>query len=130
MQLAYDAGNQLVQVRVQEEGKHFTQRYRYDAFGRRLAKYNDPGNRGNTGASEESGTDYFGWDGDRLVHTERLGSGDAKSSTDTPQPEVIHTVYEPGSFTPLVQLRRAVEAEPDLADELIAYKQPYAQSAR
>ncbi|MFE1572860.1 RHS repeat-associated core domain-containing protein [Comamonas odontotermitis] len=121
MQLAYDKGNQLVQVRVQEEGKHFTQRYRYDAFGRRLAKYNDPGNED---ASEEGGTDYFGWDGDRLVHTERLNSGNAKSSTDTPQPEVIHTVYEPGSFTPLIQLRRAAKAEPDLADELIAHMQP------
>ena len=121
MHLAYDAGNQLVQVRVQEESKHFTQRYRYDAFGRRLAKYNDPGNQG---ASEESGTDYFGWDGDRLVHTERLGSGNAKNDTDTLQPEVIHTVYEPRSFTPLVQLRRAAKAEPDLADELIAHMQP------
>ena len=121
MHLAYDKGNQLVQVTVQEEGKHFRQRYRYDAFGRRLAKYNDPGNKG---ASEESGTDYYGWDGDRLVHTERFNSGNAKSSTDTPQPEVIHTVYEPGSFTPLIQLRRAAKAEPDLADELIAHMQP------
>ena len=121
MHLAYDKGNQLVQVTVQEEGKHFRQRYRYDAFGRRLAKYNDPGN---SGASEESGTDYYGWDGDRLVHTERFNSGNAKSSTDTPQPEVIHTVYEPGSFTPLIQLRRAAKAEPDLADELIAHMQP------
>ena len=113
-----------MQVRVQEEGKHFTQRYRYDAFGRRLAKYNDPGNSGESEeAVEESGTDYFGWDGDRLVHTERFNGGNAKSSADTPQPEVIHTVYEPGSFTPLVQLRRAAKAEPDLANELIAHMQ-------
>ncbi len=125
MHLAYDAGNQLVQVRVQEEDKHFTQRYRYDAFGRRLAKYNDPGNSGESEeAVEESGTDYFGWDGDRLVHTERFNSSNANSDTDTPQPEVIHTVYEPGSFTPLVQLRRAAKAEPDLAGELIAHMQP------
>ena len=123
--LAYDKGNQLVQVTVQEQGKHITQRYRYDAFGRRLAKYNDPGSsQTSKGTAEESGTDYFGWDGDRLVHTERLGSGNAKNDTDTPQPEVIHTVYEPGSFTPLVQLRRAAKAEPDLADELIAHMQP------
>jgi YD repeat-containing protein len=125
MQLAYDKGNQLVQVRVQKEGKHFTQNYRYDAFGRRLAKYNDPGSSGESAeAGEESGTDYFGWDGDRLVHTERFNSSNANSDTDTPQPEVIHTVYEPGSFTPIIQLRRAAKAEPDLADELIAHMQP------
>ncbi len=120
MQLAYDAVNQLVQVSVQEEGKHFTQRYRYDAFGRRLAKYNDLGNSEESEeAGEESGTDYFGWDGDRLVHTERFNSGNAKNGTGAPQPEVIHTVYEPGSFTPLVQLRRAAKAQPDLVDELL-----------
>ena len=125
MHLAYDKGNQLVQVTVQEQGKHITQSYRYDAFGRRLAKYNDPGSsQTSKGTAEESGTDYFGWDGDRLVHTERLGSGNAKNDTDTLQPEVIHTVYEPRSFTPLVQLRRAAKAEPDLADELIAHMQP------
>ena len=121
MHLAYDAGNQLVQVRVQEESKHFTQRYRHDAFGRRLAKYIDPGNQG---ASEEGGTDYFGWDGDRLVHTERFNSGNAKDDDGTAQPEIVHTVYEPGSFTPLIQLRRAAKAAPDLADELIAHMQP------
>ncbi len=125
MELSWDKSNQLVQVNVREEDKHFTQRYRYDAFGRRLAKYNDPGNSGGSEeAGEESGTDYFGWDGDRLVHTERFNSRNANSDTDTPQPEVIHTVYEPGSFTPLIQLRRAAKAAPDLADELIAHMQP------
>ena len=123
MQLAYDKGNQLVQVIVQEEGKHLTQSYRYDAFGRRLAKYNDPNN---IGKAEESGTDYFGWDGDRLIHTERFNETNKTDEQGTPQPEVIHTIYEPDSFTPLVQLRQTskVEAEPDLADELIALMQP------
>ena len=37
MHLAYDKGNQLVQVTVQEQGKHITQSYRYDAFGKPLA---------------------------------------------------------------------------------------------
>ena len=58
------------------------------------------------------------------MRTERLGSGNANSDTDTLQPEVIHTVYEPGSFTPLIQLRRVAKTEPDLADELIAHMQP------
>ncbi len=117
MELAYDRGNQLVQVIVQEEGKHLTQSYRYDAFGRRLAKYNDPNN---IGKAEESGTDYFGWDGDRLIHTERFNESNTRNEAGTPQPEVIHTIYEPGSFAPLVQLRNALKAEPNLLDELIA----------
>ena len=55
MELSWNKGNQLVQVVVQEEGKHFTQSYHHDAFGRRLAKYNDPGN---SATAKESGTDY------------------------------------------------------------------------
>ena len=43
-------------------------------------------------------THYYGWDGDRLVHTERT---DAQSPE---QRHVSHTVYEPGSFTPMVRL--------------------------
>ncbi|QNP47367.1 RHS repeat-associated core domain-containing protein [Diaphorobacter aerolatus] len=135
MELAYDKGNQLVQVVVhekddgeEEEGTQLTQRYRYDAFGRRLAKYSNAGNTGHTGhtrhkdAGEESGTtDYFGWDGDRLVHTERLNHGNARDIDGQSQPEIVHTVYEPGSFTPLVQLRRAARAAQGMADELIAH---------
>jgi YD repeat-containing protein len=83
MELAYDKGNQLVQVIVQEDGKHLTQSYRYDAFGRRLAKYNDPNN---IGEAEESGTDYFGWDGDRLIHTERLNETNKTDEQRIPQP--------------------------------------------
>ena len=40
----------------------------------------------------------YGWDGDRLIHTEQI---------EPEQPEqrrITHTVYEPDSFTPLVQL--------------------------
>ncbi|WP_264293984.1 RHS repeat-associated core domain-containing protein [Diaphorobacter aerolatus] len=138
MELAYDKGNQLVQVVVhekddgeEEEGTQLTQRYRYDAFGRRLAKYSNAGNTGHASnlghmghkdAGEESGTtDYFGWDGDRLVHTERLNHGNARDINGQSQPEIVHTVYEPGSFTPLVQLRRAARAAPGMADDLIAH---------
>ena len=117
MDLSWDKGNQLVQVIVQEEGKHFTQSYRYDAFGRRLAKYNDPNN---IGEAEESGTDYFGWDGDRLIHTERFNESNHKTEQGTPLPEVIHTIYEPGSFTPLIQLTQEKKSEPDFVSELLA----------
>ena len=83
MELAYDKGNQLVQVIVQEDGKHLTQSYRYDAFGRRLAKYNDPNN---IGEAEESGTDYFGWDAERRIHTERLHETNKTDEQRIPQP--------------------------------------------
>ncbi len=116
MDLSWDKGNQLVQVIVQEQGKHFTQSYRYDAFGRRLAKYNDPNN---IGEAEESGTDYFGWDGDRLIHTERFNETNQTNDDGTPQPEVIHTIYEPHSFTPLIQLRQTQKAEPSPLEQLI-----------
>ena len=116
MDLSWDKGNQLVQVVVKEPGKHFTQSYRYDAFGRRLAKYNDPNN---IGEAEESGIDYFGWDGDRLIHTERINSTNEKNEQGTPQHEVIHTIYEAHSFTPLIQLKQAKKFEPNLLEQLI-----------
>ncbi|MEJ5128142.1 RHS repeat-associated core domain-containing protein [Comamonas sp. MYb21] len=121
MDLHWDTGNQLVQVHVQEGGKHHLQHYRYDAFGRRLAKYNHPAN---SSASQDSGTDYFGWDGDRLVHTERFNATNNQDNNGAAQPEIIHTIYEPGSFTPLIQLRRATKAPPDLADQLLSNTQP------
>ncbi|MCS4292962.1 RHS repeat-associated protein [Comamonas sp. BIGb0152] len=121
LELTYDRGNQLVQVIVTENEKQTAQQYRYDAFGRRLAKYNMPAN---SEAGDLSETDYFGWDGDRLIHTERFNSANVKDNEGTAQPEVIHTIYEPGSFTPLIQLRRATKAEPDLGDALLANTSP------
>ena len=121
MELDYDSGNQLVRVLVHEGGLQHSQSYRYDAFGRRLAKYNDPGN---SAAAKESGTDYFGWDGDRLVHTERFNSTNAKNDDGAAQAEIIHTVYEPGSFTPLVQLRQTSKPAPGIAEELLSHIPP------
>ena len=74
-----------------------TSRYVYDALGRRLKKR----------SASESGqaSSYYGWDGDRLIHTEH---------TDALKPEqrqITHTVYEPGSFTPLVQLSTKAKAQ-------------------
>lgn len=115
MALAYDGGNQLVQVSVTQGERTNTERYRYDAFGRRLARYSRSSNSGE-GSGEEQAA-YFGWDGDRLVHTERHSAGKT-------QPEIIHTVYEPGGFTPLMQLRRpaAVEqAVPTLVEEIMEH---------
>ncbi len=121
LELMYDSGNQLVQVIVTDNEKQTAQQYRYDAFGRRLAKYSMPANSGSGDLSE---TDYFGWDGDRLIHTERFNSANLQDGDGAAQPEIIHTIYEPGSFTPLIQLRRATKAEPDLGEQLLANTSP------
>ncbi|MEG1280133.1 MAG: RHS repeat-associated core domain-containing protein, partial [Comamonas sp.] len=125
-QLHYDAGNQLVQVVVRDASSApLIQRYRYDAFGRRLAKYRQDAAQAakarREGTPPAAQVDYFGWDGDRLVHTERFNSTNPVDDSGAPQPEVIHTLYEPGSFTPLVQLRRASKAPPTMADELLGH---------
>ncbi|WP_029413427.1 hypothetical protein [Paracidovorax oryzae] len=88
--LRYDALHQLREVWLREgPGGAWRQvaRYRYDAFGRRLGKtvYGPSG--------QDDLATYAGWDGDRLVHTEG------------PQ-GLQHTLYEPGSFVPLLRLER------------------------
>ena len=85
--LVYDGANRLIEVLLHDGRRS---RYRYDALGRRLAQITEGASDGNLR--------YYGWDGDRLVHTEQL---------DAAQPEqrhITHTVYEPETFTPLVQL--------------------------
>ena len=109
----YDGAHQLIEVKVQgpvigsaNEASHesITSRYRYDALGRRLKKVSvvsggtDAVTQTTTQQAIQETTHYYGWDGDRLVHTERT---DAQSPE---QRHVSHTVYEPGSFTPMVRL--------------------------
>ncbi len=49
---------------------------------------------------------WYGWDGDRLVLTERQGRR-------------IHTLYQPGSFVPLLRIEGDIpEPVPMLADTL------------
>jgi RHS repeat-associated protein len=87
--MRYDALHQLTAVeRWGQDGQmRSITAYRYDAFGRRLVKTHRHIGQDNTEAH------YFGWDGDRLVHTE-----DSQ--------RIRHTVYEPGGFVPLLQLQR------------------------
>ncbi|WP_082360354.1 RHS repeat-associated core domain-containing protein [Paracidovorax avenae] len=89
-QLRYDALHQLREV-WQREGEaspwHPIGSYRYDAFGRRLGK--TVHERTGPGGS----TTYAGWDADRLVHTEGPAG-------------LVHTLYETGSFVPLLRLER------------------------
>ncbi|AVT06890.1 RHS repeat-associated core domain-containing protein [Paracidovorax avenae] len=95
--LRYDALHQLREVWQREGTGGAWQRvacYRYDPFGRRLAKTVIGDSRYNHGAALGSAaTTYAGWDGDRLVHIEG------------PQ-GLQHTLYEPDSFVPLLRLER------------------------
>ena len=103
--LHYDGAHQLIAVQLSrgsaggEPGQALHHcHYLYDALGRRLRKQNhQPGH--------PSRTCYYGWDGDRLVHTERVQEGQ-----DTRQLE--HTVYEPGGFTPLLRLSTSRQGDP------------------
>nr|WP_252980320.1 RHS repeat-associated core domain-containing protein [Delftia acidovorans] len=63
-------------------------------------------------STESTRTHYYGWDGDRLIHTERLQHGD-----DTRHIE--HTIYEPGSFTPLVRLSTTASGDPQSEPHLL-----------
>ncbi|KQO19791.1 DUF6531 domain-containing protein [Acidovorax sp. Leaf78] len=86
--LHYDGLHQLRQVtRIDPQGQVQSKTtYRYDAFGRRVSKTHQQ-------TDEESQATHYGWDGDRLVHTQSHG-------------QIHHTVYEPGSFVPLLQIER------------------------
>jgi RHS repeat-associated protein len=94
-QLFYDGANQLTAVQVDgtdgQGGSAMlsTTGYIYDALGRRLKKSSKDQN-GKTHIT------YFGWDGDRQVHTETLREDGDR--------DIMHTVYEPGTFTPMVRL--------------------------
>ena len=104
-QLHYDGAHQLIAVRSSqiqgnaEQLRHHS-RYTYDALGRRLKQQVESAD-----STESTRTHYYGWDGDRLIHTERLQHGD-----DTRHIE--HTIYEPGSFTPLVRLSTTASGDP------------------
>ncbi|WP_035226502.1 RHS repeat-associated core domain-containing protein [Paracidovorax oryzae] len=95
--LHYDALHQLREVWEREGTRGAWQRvacYRYDPFGRRLAKTVVGDSRHSHGAAPGSAaTTHAGWDGDRLVHIEG------------PQ-GLQHTLYEPDSFVPLLRLER------------------------
>jgi YD repeat-containing protein len=67
-------------------------------------------------ATEQDGKEpvtYYGWDGDRLVHTERVKAEDGQTSR-----QIEHVVYEPGSFTPLVKLSTTAKGDPQARPHL------------
>jgi RHS repeat-associated protein len=100
--LYFDGANQLTALQVDStdgSGPAVMQnaaRYVYDALGRRLKKT----------VKDQNGKEhvtYFGWDGDRQVHTETVKEDGTR--------EIVHIIYEPGSFTPMVRLSTTVDAK-------------------
>lgn len=102
MLLRYDGTNQLIEVQVHTETATTVSHFIYDSLGRRLSKKVRESAHGQKDAQEDC--TYYGWDGDRLVHTEHWIPGRDK--------QVTHTVYEPGNFTPLIQLSVEGNAPP------------------
>ncbi|MDA8522172.1 RHS repeat-associated core domain-containing protein [Acidovorax sp. NCPPB 4044] len=107
LRLHYDALHQLREVWERKEAAgawQRTARYRYDPFGRRMARTVLSADLPQ--ASPAMATTYAGWDGDRLVHTEAPDG-------------IQHTLYEPGSFVPLLRLDRP-QAIPSALQALLA----------
>lgn len=93
--LRYDGANRLVEAQSNGPDAAVVSSYVYDVHGRRLCKTVKEQPRGRRQAMHESRI-FYGWDGDRLVHVEQWSPALER--------QVVHTVYEPGSFTPMVQL--------------------------
>ncbi len=91
----YDSQHRLVfYTRIQHGEPLVESRYLYDPLGRRMAKRVWRRERDLTGwmsLSRKPEETWYGWDGDRLTTVQ----------TDTTR---IQTVYEPGSFTPLIRV--------------------------
>ncbi|WP_193562447.1 RHS repeat-associated core domain-containing protein, partial [Escherichia coli] len=91
----YDSQHRLVfYTRIQHEEPLVESRYLYDPLGRRTGKRVWRRERDLTGwmsLSRKPEVTWYGWDGDRLTTVQ----------TDTTR---IQTVYEPGSFTPLIRV--------------------------
>ncbi|EEV2753498.1 RHS repeat protein, partial [Escherichia coli] len=95
----YDSQHRLVfYTRIQHGEPLVESRYLYDPLGRRMAKRVWRRERDLTGLmslSRKPEETWYGWDGDRLTTVQ----------TDTTR---IQTVYQPGSFTPLIRIETDV----------------------
>ncbi|HGC5187066.1 TPA: RHS repeat-associated core domain-containing protein, partial [Escherichia coli] len=95
----YDSQHRLVfYTRIQHGEPLVESRYLYDPLGRRMAKRIWRRERDLTGwmsLSRKPEETWYGWDGDRLTTVQ----------TDTTR---IQTVYQPGSFTPLIRIETDV----------------------
>ena len=95
----YDSQHRLeFYTRIQHGEPLVESRYLYDPLGRRMAKRVWRRERDLTGwmsLSRKPEETWYGWDGDRLTTVQ----------TDTTR---IQTVYQPGSFTPLIRIETDV----------------------
>ncbi|WP_137499161.1 RHS repeat domain-containing protein, partial [Escherichia coli] len=95
----YDSQHRLVfYTRIQHGEPLVESRYLYDPLGRRMAKRVWRRERDLTGwmsLSRKPEETWYGWDGDRLTTVQ----------TNTTR---IQTVYQPGSFTPLIRIETDV----------------------
>lgn len=97
MQLEYDARHRLTRMqRRTTQGEQIDACYRYDALSRRISKSVTRGSH--------TDTTRYGWDGDRLVAEE--------TST-----YLRTTVYEPGSFVPLLHVEQSRAASEDATND-------------
>ncbi len=101
----YDNRHRLTHYRQMQQGSVLTEsRYLYDPLGRRTGKRvwksqeeRDLNGDGYLWLNPTPEVTWYGWDGDRLTTTQ----------TDDTR---IQTVYQPGSFTPLIRTETATEA--------------------
>ncbi|MCV8527348.1 RHS repeat protein, partial [Escherichia coli] len=97
-QYHYDSQHRLVHyTRTQYEEPLVESRYLYDPLGRRVAKRVWRRERDLTGwmsLSRKPQVTWYGWDGDRLTTIQNDRSR-------------IQTIYQPGSFTPLIRVETA-----------------------
>lgn len=86
---AYDSENRLLHVNraFSDAGSTTVVHYRYDGFGRRIAKH-----------VEQGAVTFYVWDGDQLCHEVR----DEKS---------VSYLYEPESFVPLAMVESPVDSK-------------------
>ena len=106
----YNQLNQLQRVdRYSADNRLTRSLYRYDPLGRRLVKqvehYRIDSNQLHEAAEPE--VEFYGWDGDRLAFTQTADSQ-------------WHIIYEPESFTPLLQLQHATDAPISEQDKVLA----------
>ncbi|EMK4276103.1 RHS repeat protein, partial [Escherichia coli] len=94
----YDSQHRLVHyTRTQYEEPLVESRYLYDPLGRRVAKRVWRRERDLTGwmsLSRKPEVTWYGWDGDRLTTIQNDRTR-------------IQTIYQPGSFTPLIRVETA-----------------------
>ncbi|MCA7850736.1 RHS element protein, partial [Escherichia coli] len=94
----YDSQHRLVHyTRTQYAEPLVESRYLYDPLGRRVAKRVWRRERDLTGwmsLSRKPQVTWYGWDGDRLTTIQNDRSR-------------IQTIYQPGSFTPLIRVETA-----------------------